>query len=317
VEDIIINLTQEQKDKIFQEIATNVAKELGIKPNKVATISTDKQTKDGQEIKGCFHEKTGDIAINDKNIDSTGDAINTLGHELGHSVAGDRTGDMAEGYADIMGEGLEDYANFGMSNYDEGNKDGSPRSLASKNNHNGLRPPTSVFDPQYKTNQEFEGRVDKGEVDYKLKKVVLPSMNKNNPVTKDRIFFLDEKVADKYKKAINKLKKEKLPYAVNNAFRIKNSSDIKTTNTKAKGLSRHQGGFAIDINGLSKLNKKDLKKVDKIMKEYGIKPLNKRAKDYPHFSSNPKSYGYKSLKDAVDENLKDYKKRFSDVPVLE
>jgi hypothetical protein len=124
------NLTQEQKDKIFQD------------------------------IKGGYHEKSGDIALNDKNIDSTGDAVNTLGHELGHNVAGDRTGAMAEGYASIMGEGLENYANFGMYNYGDG------EALASANNHKGLRPPTSVFDPQYKANQEFERRVDNGEVDY-------------------------------------------------------------------------------------------------------------------------------------------------------
>jgi biopolymer transport protein ExbB/TolQ len=37
------DLTKQQKDEIYKEIAINVAKELGIKPNKVATISTDKK----------------------------------------------------------------------------------------------------------------------------------------------------------------------------------------------------------------------------------------------------------------------------------
>jgi hypothetical protein len=73
---------------------------------------------------------------------------------------------MAEGYANIMGEGLEDYANFGMDNYGDG------ETLASTNGNKGLRATITATDKPYNektaTDQEkFEHRSDNGEIDYK------------------------------------------------------------------------------------------------------------------------------------------------------
>jgi hypothetical protein len=60
-----------------------------------------------------------------------------------------------------------------MDNYGDG------ETLANTNSHNGLRPPTSVFDPQYKVNQEFEKRVDNGEIDYDVVVPVNKRLSKN------------------------------------------------------------------------------------------------------------------------------------------
>jgi hypothetical protein len=37
--------------------------------------------------------------------------------------------------------------------------------------------------------------------------------------------------------------------------------------------------------------------------------LKNQEKDKPHFSADPTDYGYKSLKEAVDENKKDYENK--------
>ncbi len=163
-------LTKEDKNNMLRVIASSVAKELKIELADVSTISTNKQTKDGDEIMGGYHRPSGDIALNDKNINSTGEAMNTLGHELAHSLdtqrGETRQGTTASGqsysneYANIMGNSLEDYAEFGMWNYTD-------YTLATSNTHNGLTPPKSVFDTNYdKATQNFENRVDGGEIDY-------------------------------------------------------------------------------------------------------------------------------------------------------
>ena len=94
--------------------------------------------------------------------------------------------------------------------------------------------------------------------------------------------------------------------SVNNTFRNYPSSKIKTSNATAKGLSRHQGGFAIDLNGVSTLNKKQLKNLNKIAAKYGFSPIKNQSKDLPHFSSDPKKHGYKNLSEAVKENYAHY-----------
>ena len=91
---------------------------------------------------------------------------------------------------------------------------------------------------------------------------------------------------------------------MNNTFRLGSSSSIKTKNAKAKGLSRHNAGFAIDLNGVLKLSKADLKKLKKIAKKYGLTPLNTQSHDPPYYRADYAKY-FKTLKAAVDENKKD------------
>src|SRR5690606_9203118 len=73
-----------------------------------------------------------------------------------------------------------------------------------------------------------------------------------------------------------------------------------------KGLSRHQGGFAIDFNGVKTLSKSQLIDLNGLAKEHGLAPLVNQSNDLPHFDSDPTKYGYKSLKESVDENKAHY-----------
>ena len=45
-------------------------------------------------------------------------------------------------YSNLMGDSMQDYADFAMYNYTD-------KTLASTNTHNGMKPATSVFDPNY------------------------------------------------------------------------------------------------------------------------------------------------------------------------
>ncbi len=155
------NLTREQKNQLLIKIASSVAKELNIDTSKIDTISTDTKTKDGDEIKGGYHRQSGDIVINDKNIDNTGEALNTLGHELTHSMDDQRGTQRSEAssdeYANIMGSGMEDYAGFAMWNYSDG------KTLADSNSHNGLNPSTD----NSVANSVFGTRVRNNEVEFR------------------------------------------------------------------------------------------------------------------------------------------------------
>ena len=68
------------------------------------------------------------------------------------------------------------------------------------------------------------------------------------------------------------------------------------------------------MNGVGTLADKKLKELNKLAEKYGLKPLKDQKKDLPHFSSDPTKHGYKSLKDAVEENLKDYKEKTKPKP---
>ncbi len=138
-----------------------------------------------------------------------------------------------------------------------------------------------------------------------LKAVKMMGLTGDNPVLKERTYYLDKNIADNVKTLIGEAR-EKFPgLSVNNTFRLVKSSNIKTMNAKAKGFSRHNAGFAIDLNSVSKLSKKQLKELNKLAKKYGLTPLKNQASDYPHFRADYKKY-FKSLKAAVDENKKHY-----------
>jgi len=160
------NATKEQKTAAMQEVASSVAAKLEIDLGAVTTIATDatKTTADGEaEIKGAYHDGSGDIVINDKNIDNTGDAVNTLGHELVHAVG------YGEDASKVMGESLEGYADFGMWNRGE---DG--QTLAGSNNHVGTvdKETEKTIVTTDDASKNFVERHDKGELKYELKDAV-------------------------------------------------------------------------------------------------------------------------------------------------
>ena len=126
-----------------------------------------------------------------------------------------------------------------------------------------------------------------------------------DPVLKNRTYYSDTSVA-KNMKAFADTANKTFGLSVNNAFRLEDSSKIKTDNTKAKGLSNHQGGFAIDLNGVGTLSPDQLKKLNVLAEKNGLHPLKSQGDDVPHFETSPTEHGYKSLKDAVEVNKADY-----------
>jgi len=140
----------------------------------------------------------------------------------------------------------------------------------------------------------------------KLKSVQLMGLTSADPVLKQRTYYVDEKIADKVVNFVTKAREKFSDLSVNNIFRVESSSDIDTKNTKATGLSNHQAGFAVDLNGVSKLTDKQLEELNKLAKDNGLAPLEKQKDDLPHFEAKPADHGYKDLKSAVDENKKSY-----------
>ena len=136
------NLTPEQKETILNKITHNVMIELGYKEGtKVAVISTDEIGQQDKQIKGHYNqgdEKTGEgqgVYINDQNIDTTEEAMETLGHELAHAQddanRNFKAGDADQNtYANNYGSDLTKYTNFASTNYGQGG-------LATSNNRNG------------------------------------------------------------------------------------------------------------------------------------------------------------------------------------
>ncbi|MDA9316381.1 hypothetical protein N9Q58_00515, partial [Polaribacter sp.] len=132
--------------------------------------------------------------------------------------------------------------------------------------------------------------------------VTLRGLNSVNSTPKNRNYLVDERIAGNVVGFVNKAQKRFSGLTVNNIFRAVPSSSIKTGNTTAKKLSRHQAGFAIDLNGVKSLSNSELKELNTIASEFGFNPLRNQASDKPHFSINPTTEGYGSLKDGVDEN---------------
>ena len=139
-----------------------------------------------------------------------------------------------------------------------------------------------------------------------LMSINLKGADADNPQTKQRDYYVDSKIGYNLKGFAEEAIGEFKQLSVNNIYRPNSSSDIKTGNTKAKGLSRHQGGFAIDFNGVKTLSKDQIKILNKIAKDFGLAPIANQSSDPPHFDSDPTNYGYSSLKDAVNENKTHY-----------
>ena len=136
--------------------------------------------------------------------------------------------------------------------------------------------------------------------------VTMRGLDKENPQLKDREYYVDSKVGYKMKAFVEDAMKNFDNLSVNNVYRSFSSSDINTSNTKSKGLSRHQGGFAVDFNGTKSLSGDQMKLLNELAKKYEFAPILKQSDDPPHFDTDPTKSGYKSLKEAVDENKSHY-----------
>lgn len=141
--------------------------------------------------------------------------------------------------------------------------------------------------------------------------VTLPGLNSKHSPVQDRQFLVDSRIAEQTvgfaTEALNRFKGR---LSVNNIFRGVPSSQISTGNTKAKGLSRHQGGFAIDFNGVKGLSDEERGELNSLAEKHGFNPLTDQMKDPPHFSINPLEEGT-TLSDAVSENKGHFDQIFS------
>jgi len=128
------NLSAEEKQQVLNQLTHTVMTELGY-----VTEGYDNQiTADENSIRqGFYSEETGDAYINDEHIDSTGELVETAGHEMAHAMdsqdgsSQEYSQEDRETYAHSIGEGLANYTDqaLDISGYDDG--------MASSNNHVG------------------------------------------------------------------------------------------------------------------------------------------------------------------------------------
>lgn len=137
-------------------------------------------------------------------------------------------------------------------------------------------------------------------------RVNLPGLTRNDSTVSMRPYWVDTKMADSVVGFVNEARQKFSQLSVNNIYRIEDSSTINTDNTTANGLSRHQAGTAIDLNGVGTLSDTELQSLNEIAEKYHLSPLVDQAGDLPHFDRDPTAIGYKSLKDAVEINKQDY-----------
>ncbi len=141
----------------------------------------------------------------------------------------------------------------------------------------------------------------------KVQEVKLLGLDSANTQLQERVYFIEMKIAESLKSFVSEVRKEFPQISVNNTFRQEPSTSINTSFTKAKGISLHQTGLAVDLNGVSGLSPKDLKKVNEIAAKYDFKPLRNQSNDPPHFYTDPQKAGYSSREEAYKENQASYK----------
>lgn len=324
------NLTKEEKNQVLREIAVSVAKELNIKLSDVSTIASNSTTEEGEKIKGAYHEASGDIAVNDVENTSTGDTLNTLGNELSHLLDTQR-GESREGvtssgetfkdeYSNLMGDSMEDYANFAMYNYTDS-------TLASTNSHNGIEVPTSVFDPNYDTaTQNFENRNANGELEYRVEligrdlSIPIPFVDPDakhafNVISGDSSSYFTQEEKDKFGEPID-LGNGRVGY-VTESLNI-DGKLVPVINGKMKNSD---GKWVEADGGLTSLNeyKEQQKKQDKDdMHIIRTEPDNKEAEgkifnniNLTNISNSP---NYPSSKDTFKEGLKENRASSESLP---
>lgn len=100
--------------------------------------------------------------------------------------------------------------------------------------------------------------------------MTLAGLNSEDAVLRERQFLVDSEISENLVGFAKAAMERFSALSVNNVFRAKSSSSIKTGNTKAKGLSRHQAGFAIDFNGVKTLKDEELAERNALVAEFGL-----------------------------------------------
>ncbi len=136
--------------------------------------------------------------------------------------------------------------------------------------------------------------------------IMLPGLNSSDSNLKTREFLVDKTIASNVQGFATEAIAKFPQLSVNNTLRTRSSSSITTTNTKASGLSRHNAGFAVDLNGTATLSKSELGELRSIASSNGLGTAINADADKPHFSADPTSNGYTSLSEAVKENTEHY-----------
>jgi len=137
----------------------------------------------------------------------------------------------------------------------------------------------------------------------------------------DMSVLVDKKIAGRVNGFLKEIEEGKIPVTINNSFRtMAEQQDLydkrdENSNPVAKpGTSRHESGFAIDLNGVSTLTDRQKKDLNTAAEDNGFSPLDG---DPPHFESDPIEAGYKNRKAAIDENQKDYEDKKGGIPTYE
>ena len=306
----------------------------------MAEIINNNKTYTADEMKVALQTYTNFLQTEFKN---KGIEVNVYD---GNKIVGNSAAQVVAALASGMSEGTQIYYNIGTAGvnttktnefifvigHENGHADGSNESIADRRGDQTLKAWTSenryngntlgggytnmrdFYTTQSQSLSVLQGTQQAGLVQnpqYLLKSISLPSLDKVSGKIIQKEFLLDEKAADNFRNFITSARQEGLAVNVNNTFRINPSTMINTNNTKASGLSRHQAGLAVDLNGVRNLSASELSLLNSIARKNNISPLANQKNDLPHFDIDPKVVGYNNLQQAVAENRGDYVSRFS------
>lgn len=131
-----------------------------------------------------------------------------------------------------------------------------------------------------------------------------------NPLLKDRTFFVDSKIATKVVGLFNAAEKAGFSISMNNAFRTTGQQSIlygkmEKGQAAKPGTSKHEAAFAFDLNNISSMNTMTRSEFYKIASAFGFKPL-PGGKEPWHLEADPKKYEYPSVEAAINENQEQF-----------
>lgn len=121
---------------------------------------------------------------------------------------------------------------------------------------------------------------------------------------------MDSTIAGAFQNLIEGVNQVGLPITVNNTFRTTEEQTKLYEQDPGKanppGMSLHEAGFAVDLNGASGLSSAQRSTLVEIAKQNGFDPV---SKEKWHFQADPTKHGYKNRGEAIKENQADYKKK--------
>ena len=125
-----------------------------------------------------------------------------------------------------------------------------------------------------------------------------------------REFYIDSTIAGDLDGLIRDSQREGMNTTVNNVFRstaeqqrLYDNSGSNRNPVARPGTSRHESGFAVDVN-INSLAPEQRERFRELSHEHGFSDL---ANDPPHFEQDPLAHGYKSRRAAIRENQTQFK----------